>query len=49
MPDTVLKVEHLVKNYGDFKAVDGISFEIDKGKIVGFLDFFPNFIKFLIN
>lgn len=37
MPDTVLKVEHLVKNYGDFKAVDGISFEIDKGKIVGFL------------
>ena len=33
----ILEVEKLVKNYGRFKAVDGISFNIPKGKVVGFL------------
>lgn len=33
----MIKVEHLTKYYGDFKAVDDISFEIGKGKVYGFL------------
>lgn len=33
----VLKVKNLVKTYGDFRAVDGISFSVPRGKIVGFL------------
>ena len=37
MTETILEVEKLVKNYGSFRAVDGISFTIPKGKIVGFL------------
>lgn len=37
MSDIVLKVDHLVKDYGTFTAVNDISFEIEKGKIVGFL------------
>lgn len=35
--EPVLKVQDLVKDYGKFRAVDGISFEIPKGKVVGFL------------
>lgn len=33
----LLEVKNLVKNYGEFRAVDGISFSIPRGKIVGFL------------
>jgi len=33
----VLEVKNLVKNFGDFTAVDGISFEIKEGEILGFL------------
>jgi len=37
MTDVILKVENLVKNFGKFRAVDGISFSVPRGKIVGFL------------
>jgi ABC-2 type transport system ATP-binding protein len=37
MSETVLEVKNLVKNYGSFRAVDGISFSVPKGKVVGFL------------
>lgn len=30
-------VENLVKDYGDLRAVDGVSFEVKKGDILGFL------------
>ncbi len=33
----MITVEHLTKCYGDFKAVDDLSFEIDEGHIYGFL------------
>ena len=33
----MIKIEHLVKNYGSACAVDDISLEIGKGEIVGFL------------
>ena len=33
----MIKIDHLVKNYGSFCAVDDISFEIQKGEIVGLL------------
>jgi ABC-2 type transport system ATP-binding protein len=33
----MIKVEHLTKKYGTFTAVNDISFEVDKGEIVGFL------------
>lgn len=33
----MIKVEHLTKYYGDFCAVDDLSFEIDKGQVYGFL------------
>ncbi len=33
----MIKIEHLVKNYGHNCAVDDISFEVQKGEIVGFL------------
>src|SRR3954471_13212995 len=35
--ETIISVKKLVKNYGDFKAVDGISFEVYKGEIFGLL------------
>src|SRR5215469_16836746 len=37
MAEIILEVEKLVKNYRSFRAVDGISFTVPKGKIVGFL------------
>ncbi len=37
MSDVVLSVETLVKDYGKFRAVDSISFDVKKGTIVGFL------------
>ena len=33
----MIKIDHLVKNYGTNCAVDDISFEIAQGEIVGFL------------
>ena len=33
----MIKIEHLVKNYGSHCAVDDISFEVEAGEIVGFL------------
>jgi ABC-2 type transport system ATP-binding protein len=33
----MIKVEHLIKKYGDRYAVNDISFEVKKGEIVGFL------------
>ena len=33
----MIKVEKLIKNYGDFEAVKSIDFSINHGEIVGFL------------
>jgi ABC-2 type transport system ATP-binding protein len=33
----MIKVEHLTRKYGDFTAVDNVSFEIGQGEIVGLL------------
>ena len=33
----MLKVKNVTKYYGDFKAVDNISFEVKKGEIFGLL------------
>lgn len=35
--ETVIKVENLTKRFGNFTAVDNISFEVQKGEIFGFL------------
>lgn len=35
--DKVIIAEKLTKRFGDFAAVDGISFEVSKGEIFGFL------------
>ena len=35
--EPVIEVEHLVKAFGDFRAVDDISFMVKKGEIFGFL------------
>lgn len=35
--ETSVVVENLVKRFGDFTAVDNISFEVEKGEIFGFL------------
>ena len=32
-----ITVDHLTKKFGDFTAVDDISFEVSKGEIFGFL------------
>lgn len=37
MAEQVIKVEKLTKRFGDFTAVDEISFEVYKGEIFGFL------------
>jgi ABC-2 type transport system ATP-binding protein len=37
MKDTIIKVKDLVKKYGDFEAVKGISFEVKEGEIFGLL------------
>ena len=33
----MIEVSNLVKKYGDHTAVDHLSFQIEKGKIYGFL------------
>ena len=33
----MIKIENLSRNYGDFRAVNNVSFEIRKGEIVGLL------------
>ena len=33
----MLKVENVTKYYGDFKAVDNLSFDVDSGEIFGLL------------
>jgi len=37
MKTAVIKAENLTKKFGDFTAVDAISFEVEKGEIFGFL------------
>jgi len=37
MKETIIKVKDLVKNYGNFQAVKGISFEVNEGEIFGLL------------
>jgi ABC-2 type transport system ATP-binding protein len=37
MPNTIISVKNLVKNYGQFEAVKGISFEVYEGEIFGLL------------
>src|SRR6185503_12349848 len=37
MTETIIKVKDLVKKYGDFVAVKGISFEVKEGEIFGLL------------
>nr|MDE5946731.1 ABC transporter ATP-binding protein [Oscillospiraceae bacterium] len=33
----IINIENLTKTYGDFKAVDNISFSAEKGSLIGFL------------
>lgn len=35
MSETVLEVKNLVKNFGQFRALDGISLSVPRGKIIG--------------
>jgi len=35
--DTVIEVEQLTKRFGDFVAVDGVSFRVQAGEVVGYL------------
>ena len=37
MPDPIIQVENLERDFGDVKAVNGVSFEIEAGKIAGFI------------
>ncbi|HET6723464.1 MAG TPA: ATP-binding cassette domain-containing protein, partial [Chitinophagaceae bacterium] len=37
MKETIIKVKGLVKKYGDFEAVKGISFDVIEGEIFGLL------------
>jgi ABC-2 type transport system ATP-binding protein len=37
MANTIISVKNLVKNYGNFQAVKGISFEVKEGEIFGLL------------
>ncbi|MEX0648919.1 MAG: ATP-binding cassette domain-containing protein [Balneolaceae bacterium] len=37
MPDTAIQTEGLTRRFGDFTAVDRITFEVKKGEIFGFL------------
>ncbi len=37
MPNTIISVKNLIKNYGSFQAVKGISFDVYEGEIFGLL------------
>jgi ABC-2 type transport system ATP-binding protein len=37
MPHKIIQVKNLVKNYGNFQAVKGISFDVNEGEIFGLL------------
>jgi ABC-2 type transport system ATP-binding protein len=37
MTDLAIDVHHLTKTFGDFTAVDGVSFEVERGEVVGYL------------
>ena len=37
MAETIIKVENLERDFGHVKAVNGVSFEIERGKVVGFI------------
>ena len=37
MSNLVISVRNLTKRFGDFTAVDSISFDVSKGEIFGFL------------
>jgi ABC-2 type transport system ATP-binding protein len=37
MPETVVEARDLTKRFGDFTAVDGVTFEIGRGEVVGYL------------
>ena len=40
----MLEVKELVKTFGDFKAVDHVSFTIPDGKILGLIGLILNFL-----
>ena len=35
-----IRLEHINKTFGDFKASDDVSFEIEKGKLIGLFIFY---------
>ena len=37
MPDPIIQVENLARDFGDVKAVNGLSFAIEPGRVVGFI------------
>jgi ABC-2 type transport system ATP-binding protein len=37
MSEVMIQVDTLTKNYGSFRAVDGVSFSVRKGEVLGFL------------
>ena len=37
MPDPVVVVENLTKRFGDFTAVDNVSFSVERGEVLGYL------------
>ncbi|RYZ30267.1 MAG: ATP-binding cassette domain-containing protein, partial [Sphingobacteriales bacterium] len=37
MPEVIISVKDLVKNYGEFNAVKSISFDVYEGEIFGLL------------
>lgn len=37
MPEVMIHVENLTKDYGSFRAVGGVSFDVHKGEVLGFL------------
>ena len=37
MPESALVLKNVVKTYGDFRAVDDVSFTVPQGSIYGFL------------
>lgn len=42
----MIEVKNLVKQYGEFRAVNDISFTIEEGKIYGFLG--PNVPRYIL-